>query len=119
MIGSSSVKPITDRTSMIWKTFSSRVVSRPAIAMTSISESQPAIHSAAIDLDGVLFMGADAREGVVEREAGIGDLAALCNVQNCGCSDAVLRAKALITRSLQGEKTDENPAAGRMVKTTR
>ena len=43
---------------MIWNTFSSRVLSRPATAMTSISESQPAIHSAAIDLEGVRSIGA-------------------------------------------------------------
>lgn len=59
MIGNSSVNPITERTSMIWKTLSSRVVSRPATAMTSISASQPAIHSAAIVLDGVVFIGGE------------------------------------------------------------
>ena len=47
---------------MIWKTFSSRVVSRPATAMTSISASQPAIHSAAIVLDGVAVIVAGAGE---------------------------------------------------------
>src|SRR6476646_7131022 len=57
MIGSSSTKPISERTSMIWKTLNSRVVSRPATAMTSISASQPAIQSAAMVLDGVVFIG--------------------------------------------------------------
>src|SRR3954451_4612652 len=61
MIGSRSVNPITERTSMISKTLSSRVVSRPATAMTSISDSQPAIHKAAIVLDGVVFIGAGVR----------------------------------------------------------
>src|ERR1700746_1730060 len=40
------------RISMSWKTFSSRVASRPATTITSIIESQPAIHSAAIGLEG-------------------------------------------------------------------
>ena len=43
---------------MSWKTLRSRAPSRPATAMTSISESQPAIHSAALVLEGVRFMGA-------------------------------------------------------------
>src|SRR5450756_2563168 len=51
--GYSMKKPITERISMISNTFSSRVVSRPAIATISISVSQPAIHSAAIGLEGV------------------------------------------------------------------
>src|SRR6266481_6459019 len=42
-----------ERTSMIWNTFSSCVVSRPAIATISIKASQPAIHSAALGLEGV------------------------------------------------------------------
>ena len=42
---------------MTWNTFSSRVVSRPAIATISIRASQPAIHSAAIGLEGVRFIG--------------------------------------------------------------
>src|ERR1700704_1603794 len=46
-------KPRMERTSMISKTFNSRVASRPATATISISVSQPAIHSAALGLEGV------------------------------------------------------------------
>src|ERR1700704_479764 len=46
-------KPRIERTSMISKTFNSRVVSRPAMATTNISVSQPAIHGAALGLDGL------------------------------------------------------------------
>ena len=42
---------------MTWKTLSSRVASRPAIATTSIRLSQPAIHSAALGFEGVRFIG--------------------------------------------------------------
>src|SRR3954464_12659393 len=45
--------PRVERSSIIWNTLSSRVVSRPAIATISISPSHPAIHSAAIGLEGV------------------------------------------------------------------
>ena len=40
-----------ERISMTWNTASSRVASRPATAMTSISVSQPAIHAAALVVD--------------------------------------------------------------------
>ena len=63
-------KPMTERSSMIWNTFSSRVASRPATTRISISDSQPAIHSAALGLEGVRFISgkyqwraADAAEG--------------------------------------------------------
>src|ERR1700760_4764472 len=46
-------KPRIERTSMISKTFNSRVASRPATATTSISVSQPVIHRAALGLEGV------------------------------------------------------------------
>src|SRR5712672_341344 len=46
-------KPKSERIAMIWKTFSSRRASRPAIATISIKASQPAIHSAALGLEGV------------------------------------------------------------------
>ncbi|GLR88014.1 hypothetical protein GCM10007857_47260 [Bradyrhizobium iriomotense] len=49
---------------MSWKTFICRAASRPATAMTSVSDSQPAIHSAAIGLDGVMLIGAEAGEGM-------------------------------------------------------
>ena len=38
---------------MIWNTLSSRIASRPATVIISIRASQPAIHSAAIGLEGV------------------------------------------------------------------
>ena len=41
-----------ERSAISWNTFSSRIASRPAIAMISISASQPAIHSAAIGFGG-------------------------------------------------------------------
>ena len=46
-ISSISNRPISERNSITWNTASSRVASRPAIAITSISVSQPAIHAAA------------------------------------------------------------------------
>ena len=42
---------MTERISITWNTASSRVASRPATAMTSISVSQPAIHAAALAMD--------------------------------------------------------------------
>ena len=52
---------MTERTSMIWNTLSSRVASRPATATISIRASQPAIHSAALGLEGVRSIGGCAR----------------------------------------------------------
>ena len=49
--GYSIRKPRIERISMSWNTLISRAASRPAIAMISIRESQPAIHSAARVLD--------------------------------------------------------------------
>src|SRR5471032_1159931 len=40
--------PMRERMTMTWKTSSSRVVSRPATAMTTMQASQPAIQSAAL-----------------------------------------------------------------------
>jgi hypothetical protein len=72
---------------MIWKTFNSRVVSRPAMATISISVSQPAIHSAARGLEGLrsvnrqlricVYIGACNAAG--GKEARIGDTPPLCN----------------------------------------
>src|ERR1700722_17412657 len=63
-------KPMTERTSMIWNTLSSRVVSRPAIATISIRESQPAIHSAALGLEGVRSIGTGCQIYLVDRANG-------------------------------------------------
>src|ERR1700704_356911 len=46
-----------ERTSKSWNTLNSPVVSRPAIVITSISVSQPDIHSAAFGFDGVFRIG--------------------------------------------------------------
>src|ERR1700732_823077 len=89
-------KPRTERTSMIWNTFSSRVVSRPAMATISIRVSQPAIQSAALGLEAVvrsISEGCQAcpRKCCGEGEggpAGIGDPVRICNAQICRCSDA-------------------------------
>jgi hypothetical protein len=54
-----------ERTSMSWKTSSSRVVLRPATATISIGDNQPAIHSAALGLEGVRSMGG--ARGLVRR----------------------------------------------------
>ena len=51
--GYSIRKPRIERISMSWNTLISRAASRPAIAMISIRESQPAIHSAARVLEWV------------------------------------------------------------------
>ncbi|QQN67510.1 hypothetical protein JIR23_18135 [Bradyrhizobium diazoefficiens] len=56
--------------------------------MTSIKDSQPAIHSAAIVFDGVMLIGAG-QEIAAEGEAGIGDIADVYNGQICGCTDAI------------------------------
>ena len=45
------------RMNISWNTFSSRMPSRPATTTISISASQPAIHSAASDLEGVRSIG--------------------------------------------------------------
>ena len=79
---------------MIWNTFSSRVVSRPATTRISIRASQPAIHSAALGLEGVRSIAGNSRgmpRGRGERSgkaAGIGDPFRICNGQICRCSDA-------------------------------
>jgi len=49
-------RPSSERTSITWKTFISRTASRPATAITSVSDSHPAIHNAAMVLDGVVVM---------------------------------------------------------------
>ena len=49
----SATKPSTERISMIWKTCSVRVASRPATAITSIADSQPVIHAAALRAEAV------------------------------------------------------------------
>ena len=54
-------KPMTERISMSWNTFSSRVASRPATAITSIKASQPDIHSAAFGFEGMFCMGRQGR----------------------------------------------------------
>ena len=43
--------PIQERISMIWNSASSCEASRPAIAIVTISVSQPSIHNAARDVD--------------------------------------------------------------------
>jgi hypothetical protein len=52
--------PSTERINMIWNTESSRVASRPATAITTISVNQPAIQAAAWGMEGAvgLDMGA-------------------------------------------------------------
>src|SRR3954452_10094238 len=102
MIGSSNTNPISERTSMIRKTLNSRVVSRPATAMTSISESQAAIQSAAMVLDDVVFIGGRSN---LEGTAGIGDISAVCNGQICACSDAGWRAGLKFKAWEKNEKT--------------
>src|SRR5580704_2951513 len=54
---------------MIWKTLSSRVASRPATATNSIRASQPAIHSAALGLEGIRSIGGECH-ACRERAAG-------------------------------------------------
>src|ERR1700733_13583687 len=49
------------RSSMIWNTLSSRVASRPATTRISIRPSQPAIHNAALGLEGVRYIEENAR----------------------------------------------------------
>jgi hypothetical protein len=44
-------RPMTERISMIWNTFSSREASLPEIAMSMMAVSDPIIHSAAFRLD--------------------------------------------------------------------
>src|SRR6185312_11886494 len=82
--GYSSRKPRIERISMSWNTLISRAASRPATVMISIKESQPAIHSAARDLDCVRSMRGD--RGL--RQAGIGEGAPICNAHLSRGSDA-------------------------------
>ena len=44
-------RPISERSSMIWNTASSRVASRPAMVITTISASQPPTQGAALEMD--------------------------------------------------------------------
>src|SRR5437868_14162729 len=112
-------RPSSERTSITWKTFISRTASRPATAITNVSDSHPVIHSAAIVLDGVVVIGAGCgakSEGV----AGIGDIAAVCNGQICGCSDAGRRAKASANKDKKRKGfAHADLAAGRMEKAAR
>src|SRR5580692_5043064 len=59
--GYSMKKAMTERSSMIWNTLSSRVASRPATTRISIRASQPAIHNAALGLEGVRYIEGIAR----------------------------------------------------------
>jgi hypothetical protein len=59
--GYSMKKAMTERSSMIWNTLSSRVASRPATTRISIKASQPAIHNAALGLEGVRFIAANSQ----------------------------------------------------------
>ena len=45
------MKPMTERISSTWKTFSSAVVARPAIDIPRNEAIEPAIHSVALRLD--------------------------------------------------------------------
>ncbi len=74
-----------ERISISWNTLSSRSASRPATAIISISASQPAIHSAAIGLEGVRSIGEGSSSS---GEAGMFEPACLCNGQICRCSPA-------------------------------
>src|SRR3982074_3981573 len=56
-------RPRLEQTSMIWNTFSSRVASRPAPVTIKIKASQPAIHSAALGLEGVRFISGECQSG--------------------------------------------------------
>ena len=70
-----------ERISISWNTLSSRSASRPATAMTSIRASQPAIHSAAIGLEGVRSIGeAESRAG-----------RPVCSSQACLCNGQICR----------------------------
>src|SRR5689334_20011130 len=50
--GHSMRKPISERSSITWKTLSARVASRPATTITTMQASHPAIHAAAFRTDG-------------------------------------------------------------------
>src|SRR4051812_3088067 len=62
--GKSSASPISERSSITWKTLSSRVASRPATTITTMQASQPAIHVAAFRMDAVLVASANALAAV-------------------------------------------------------
>ena len=49
--GYSIARPIIERISMIWKTFSSLEASRPEIAIKTMAVSDPIIQNAALRLD--------------------------------------------------------------------
>src|SRR4029077_21250324 len=105
-----------------WNTLISRPASRPAIAIISISESQPAIHSAARVLDCVRFI----REAAGLGQAGIGERAVICNAQMRRGSDALrcnfavgARLGSVLRRRSQGGLTHAYLATGRMVETPR
>src|SRR6476646_10574755 len=86
--GYSRRKPRIERISMSWNTLISRAASRPAIVMISISESQPAIHSAARVLDCVRSI-AGKPKGL--GQAGIGEGATICNAHLRRGSDAAVQ----------------------------
>ena len=54
---------------MTWNTFNSRSVSRPAMVTISIKASQPAIHSAALGIEGVLSISGKRLAGPLSRES--------------------------------------------------
>ena len=83
---------------MTWNTFSSRNASRPATATISIRASQPAIHSAALGLEGVRSIIGNVRGngGRVEVQRRYRRPATICNVQigwRQGCAGPAIGAK--------------------------
>src|SRR6185437_13123970 len=93
--GYSMKKAMTVRSSMIWNTLSSRVVSRPATTRISIRVSQPAIHSAALGLEGVRFIGRNSqgacRGGVAKGRGKRPVSATPCGFATGKYADAVMR----------------------------
>ena len=57
-------RPSSERSSITWNTASSRVVSRPATAITTMQASQPDIHSAAFAI-GAFVIGGDMAQPLV------------------------------------------------------
>src|SRR6185503_4033465 len=56
--------PISERTSITWKTLSSRCASRPTTVNTTMQASQPAIHAAALGMEDVVPGSANALAAV-------------------------------------------------------
>src|SRR5215471_8057330 len=112
---------MTERISISSNTFISRVVSRPATTIISISVSHPAIHRAAIGLEGGgcisgLGTGFEERRGPRYRFPANKLQCAIARGGDASCRkprwDVAINAKGI---ALGGGNHDAHPATGRMV----